>query len=105
MSALVQDSFTPCFEEPRKDPWNFNAYLFIFWIIGCVFRYAICLPFRLIVWMIGSAVYFIRYGILKLTVRDPKKRKKKEVYLFISFIKIERFFLFLLYFLLLFFYF
>jgi hypothetical protein len=41
-----KDSFTACFEQRPPEPWNFNVFLFILWVIGVAVRYFILLPIR-----------------------------------------------------------
>ena len=45
-AAIVDDTFTKCFKSNAPDPWNWNAYLFPLWVVGCVVRYGILFPVR-----------------------------------------------------------
>lgn len=38
ISAMVDDSFNKCFTSMRPEPWNWNLYLFPFWIGGVILR-------------------------------------------------------------------
>jgi len=53
VSAIVDDSFTKCFNKASKTVWNFNAYLFPFWLAGVFVRYLVLFPLRL-VWLLSS---------------------------------------------------
>jgi hypothetical protein len=37
-SPQVDDSFNKCFTSTRPEPWNWNFYLFPFWVGGVVLR-------------------------------------------------------------------
>lgn len=55
VSAIVDDSFTKCFNKANPTLWNFNAYLFPFWFLGVLVRYLVLFPVRL-VWLLGTFV-------------------------------------------------
>jgi len=55
VSAIVDDSFTKCFNKAKPTVWNFNAYLFPFWLLGLLVRYFVLFPLRL-VWNLGTFV-------------------------------------------------
>lgn len=43
---LAEDDFSRCFRENIPEPWNWNAYLYVLWCLGVVFRYGVILPIR-----------------------------------------------------------
>eukprot|EP00054_Salpingoeca_dolichothecata_P010707 m.59615 g.59615 ORF g.59615 m.59615 type:complete len:430 (+) comp19116_c0_seq1:70-1359(+) len=61
MEAVVQDSFTQCFESRERDRWNFNFYLFPLYYIGVIIRYCILLPCRLLIVAIGLLLFALMF--------------------------------------------
>ena len=57
VAAIVDDSFTKCFNKSKPTTWNFNAYLFPLWVLGFVVRYVLLFPLRL-VWLLTTFFTF-----------------------------------------------
>jgi hypothetical protein len=46
VEAIVQDDFSKCFQSSVREPWNWNAYLFILYHLGVLIRYFFLFPIR-----------------------------------------------------------
>jgi hypothetical protein len=57
MSAIVQDSFTQCFENDVKKAWDFTFYLLPLRYLSLIVRYCFLLPCRIMI-LIGGCVMF-----------------------------------------------
>lgn len=45
-SAILKDSFVDCFRETPPARWNWNAFLWVGWALGVLFRYCVLFVFR-----------------------------------------------------------
>jgi len=68
--TIVEDNFWKCFESKKPRPWNWNMYLFPFWLLGFVVRYFFLFPVRLLIFAIG----WICFGLGTLIVQGCFKR-------------------------------
>eukprot|EP01084_Bolivina_argentea_P153925 268363_1 len=81
MQVVVDDDFSLCFKRPKRRPWNFNAYLFVFWCIGVILRYFILFPLRLIVMTLGISLTLLQcWCWKKLFKHDPHTLKRWELW-------------------------
>ncbi|KJE94836.1 lysophosphatidic acid acyltransferase [Capsaspora owczarzaki ATCC 30864] len=74
VQCLVQDDFTKCFESARRDPWNWNFYLFPIYYLGVFFRYFILFPIRLICLIMGFVLFAL---VMPLTFLLPEARRSR----------------------------
>ena len=76
-AAIVDDSFTRCFNKASLGNWNFNAYLLPFWVLGVLLRYFVLFPLRL-AWLLASFVVLnILFALSRLLM--PKGALKLRV--------------------------
>lgn len=71
--AVVEDSFTKCFESREADPWNWNVYLFPMWLAGLVVRYGLLLPLRLAIFILGWVAFAIAFAAVKLVCKGRRR--------------------------------
>lgn len=73
-AAVVDDSFLRCFQGARPDPWNWNIYLFPLWLLGCVMRWGVLFPLRLILLTLGFTLFFIAFFGIRLCLKAGPRR-------------------------------
>eukprot|EP00039_Didymoeca_costata_P018929 m.335553 g.335553 ORF g.335553 m.335553 type:complete len:516 (+) comp17627_c0_seq1:354-1901(+) len=72
ISAIVEDSFTQCFENPVCVSWDFEFYLVPLRLISIITRYCILLPIRLLIITVGMIIFFIMVLVSSL-FKKPQK--------------------------------
>ncbi|KAJ3452558.1 acyltransferase-like [Anaeramoeba flamelloides] len=75
MQSVVSDNFMEIMREKETDHWNYVWYLFIFWLIGVVFRYLVLFPIRFIIFvfcMLSSAMF----AFISLLITNKKWKNK-----------------------------
>lgn len=72
---IVKDDFSKCFAENRKEPWNWNFYLYVLWACGVVVRNLILFPLRCISLFVGFCLHCGFFALLQLlySKTDPRK--------------------------------
>mmetsp|Transcript_23112 Transcript_23112/g.65609 ORF Transcript_23112/g.65609 Transcript_23112/m.65609 type:complete len:558 (-) Transcript_23112:289-1962(-) len=70
VECIVDDEFWKCFQSRKPRPWNWNAYLWPLWFGGCVIRYLILFPMRVVVFILG----WIAFGLGMLIVQTCMPR-------------------------------
>jgi len=77
-SVIVQDDFSRCFTSEERQPWNWNAYLYVVWCLGVLVRYGILFPIRLASLLCGFGLFLTSFALLPHVVRDCKRRAYYE---------------------------
>merc|ERR1712228_682255 len=81
MQVVVDDDFSLCFKRPERRPWNFNAYLAVFWFCGVIIRYFILFPLRLLTFIFAFLFTMAQFWCWKkLFVNDANKLLKWELW-------------------------
>jgi glycerol-3-phosphate O-acyltransferase 3/4 len=81
MQVLVEDQFTKCFQSPKVEQWNWNAYLFPAWCLGVVIRYCVLFPLRLFCLLLGGSIFFILFFALFVVPMRTATREHFQRYL------------------------
>jgi len=81
-ASVVDDSFTRCFKSKKRIPWNWNAYLYVAWLLSIVLRYTVLFPLRLAVLLFGFVFTLTAFPIVKLAAPLLKRAtaKKTEIW-------------------------
>ncbi|KAK4538720.1 hypothetical protein CDCA_CDCA19G4745 [Cyanidium caldarium] len=81
---IVQDDFTRCFQRTKVPAWNWNAYLFVGWLVGVVLRYGILFPLRVLCILVGSVAFGAAMMVTRLVARhNPQRRQRLERHLIV----------------------
>lgn len=64
MSVVVVDNFPnfpkyQCFRPKPPEPWNWNLFLFVGWLIVLIVRYVILFPLRLLFFLTGTLIFIL----------------------------------------------
>eukprot|EP00040_Diaphanoeca_grandis_P017286 m.89961 g.89961 ORF g.89961 m.89961 type:complete len:456 (-) comp26348_c0_seq4:350-1717(-) len=74
MHAIVEDSFTKCFESSERVHWDNTYYLAPLQYMGILFRYTILFPFRILLLFCGSVLFAM---MMSLAVILPPRHKAR----------------------------
>jgi len=66
MRVIVEDDFSRCFQSCPVEPWNWNSYLYILWILGSITRYCFLFPIRLLSLLSGMSVFSVCFILVKI---------------------------------------
>eukprot|EP00484_Ammonia_sp_Unknown_P021862 CAMPEP_0197029542 /NCGR_PEP_ID=MMETSP1384-20130603/8973_1 /TAXON_ID=29189 /ORGANISM="Ammonia sp." /LENGTH=482 /DNA_ID=CAMNT_0042458737 /DNA_START=24 /DNA_END=1472 /DNA_ORIENTATION=- len=81
MQVIVDDDFSLCFKRAERRPWNFNAYLFVLWLLGVIIRYCILFPLRLLAMIFAILSALFQFWLWrKLYPNDPQKLEQWELW-------------------------
>lgn len=72
MAAVVEDSFTKCFESKEKVRWDNTFYLLPLSYAGAVVRYCVLFPIRCLILLAGMFFFTVMYAVS--SVMPPAKR-------------------------------
>jgi len=78
MSAIVQDTFTQCFQSKQQNPWDFSFYLLPMSYVSWVIRHFILFPVRCLIMLGGLWLFAVLIAVSYLF----KKERSQEVKLF-----------------------
>lgn len=78
MSAIVQDTFTQCFQSKQQNPWDFSFYLLPMSYVSWVVRHFILFPVRCLIMLGGLWLFAVLIAVSYLF----KKERSQEVKLF-----------------------
>jgi hypothetical protein len=77
VELIAQDDFSKCFRENNPDPWNWNAYLYVLWIMGVIFRYGILLPLRTLSLLTGFLLFGLGFVLVRFVYQHDKQQKQR----------------------------
>ena len=66
VSAIVDDSFTKCFNKATPTVWNFNWYLFPSWLVGLIVRHLILFPLRLVFLLVTFFTFIFLFSLSRM---------------------------------------
>uniref|UniRef100_A0A914ZLB7 Phospholipid/glycerol acyltransferase domain-containing protein n=1 Tax=Parascaris univalens TaxID=6257 RepID=A0A914ZLB7_PARUN len=90
IEAIIEDGVTSRFEAEQLASWNMlmrtspsfkefvNWKLTCFWVAGFIFRYAVMLPFRLLLFSVGLIFLIVSTAVIGLLPNGPLKRRLNE---------------------------
>lgn len=83
VGAIIDDSFTCCFNSKPPEPWKWNRYLFSLWCCGSiVIRFGILFPIRFIILTVGWIIFLSMFIPVHFLLKGHiKLRRKIEMYL------------------------
>ena len=80
--SIARDDFTECFRPKPPEPWNWNLFLFVGWVLVTTIRYLILFPLRLIFFIVGT-ILFILVTLILMALRSitgsKTQRPQQEV--------------------------
>eukprot|EP00475_Leptophrys_vorax_P030294 TRINITY_DN4527_c0_g1_i3.p1 TRINITY_DN4527_c0_g1~~TRINITY_DN4527_c0_g1_i3.p1 ORF type:complete len:366 (+),score=86.48 TRINITY_DN4527_c0_g1_i3:56-1153(+) len=76
VELIAQDDFSRCFRENPPEPWNWNAYLYVLWCLGVVFRYVILLPLRILSLLLGFILFAIGFATVRFVYKSDKHKRQ-----------------------------
>jgi glycerol-3-phosphate O-acyltransferase 3/4 len=74
MSAVVEDSFTKCFESQEKVRWDNTFYLLPLSYAGVLIRYGVLFPIRLLIVVAGMLLFGVMYCVAATLSEEKKLR-------------------------------
>lgn len=78
VQALVNDNFTRCFESVWPEPWNWNIYLYSFWLLGVFTRYCILFPLRLFILLAGTLFVLVSFFLVTTFISNQQSKMRKQ---------------------------
>lgn len=72
MSAVVEDSFTKCFESKEKVRWDNTFYLLPLSYAGALIRYLVLFPMRLLIVAAGMLLFGVMYSVASMLSEERK---------------------------------
>ncbi|EFC37870.1 predicted protein [Naegleria gruberi] len=75
--SVQRDDFTECFRPKPPEPWNWNLFLFVGWLIALIGRYCILLPLRILLFLSGT-IAFILVTLILMVLRSIFEKKKNS---------------------------
>ena len=74
---MVDDNFWKCFKSRKPPPWNWNFYLWPLWVCGCLVRYLVVFPFRVLV--LALAWTFFAASMLGVQSCCPRGKMRQRM--------------------------
>ena len=84
MAAIVDDSFTKCFNKSSIQAWNFNAYLFPLWLFGLLLRYVVLFPIRLVTLLVSFSTFVLSYQLVEQLLPSGKYKASLQKTMVVS---------------------
>lgn len=78
MAAVVEDSFTKCFESKEKVRWDNTFYLLPLSYAGAVIRYGILFPLRILIILLGMLLFAIMYAVSLMFAESGRLRVQER---------------------------